>query len=396
MPSARRSRRPRPRPAPPRPEPRPRAGVLRGRAEEFAAALPEVLGFRPVESLVVLCFGGGGRRPKELVFTVRLDLVDVEHDEDLVAAVRDQVRRIQPLPRRAMFFVVTEDADDQVEAVAADPWRVVPHRPDADVRPLLPDLPRRALVHTFVEAFDGLGIGTHDALLVRGGRWWSYPDVDPLTGAAAGQPLDVEGSRLTGVAALNGQVVETDRAAAAARAWPTAPPTIAVLGACQRAEDALVTRLGDGDLDGVVADYRTVVDDALRAHEPGSRVALTPDALAAVAAGLLLVPVRDHALAMTAAPVHDDRGEAAAAAAEILWTELVTRLPDDLAGVPALLMGTAAWLRGSGVLAVSALERSLVCEPTPMAEMLLDAVRANTPPAVLRAVLTAPGDGGAG
>lgn len=392
MPPARRSRRARPVPSARQSTP---TGVLRGRSEEFAAVLPEIIGFPPTESVVVLCFGGGARRPKELVFTVRVDLPEVRHDLDVVAEVLRHVDRIQPPPQRVMFFVVTDGPDDQVEGIAADPWAVVPHRTDADVRPTVPDLPRRPLVHAFVEGFAEKGVATQDAVLVRGGRWWSYPDVDPRTGAGPGTELDPTGSRLSGIAALTGRVVRPDRAAEAARAWPTAPPTIAQLGACQRAERELFARLDDEDPAVVVADVQAEVEAALRAHEPGSRVALTPDALARVAVGLLLVPVRDHALALSC-PDPGDAGELASAAAENLWTELVTRVPDDLGAVPALLLGCTAWLRGSGVLAVAALERSLACEHTPMAEMLLQAVLANIPPDVLRAIMRAPEDVGAG
>ncbi len=52
--------------------------------------------------------------------------------------------------------------------------------------------------------------------------------------------------------------------------------------------------------------------------------------------------------------------------------------------------------RGSGVLAVAALERSLACGAHAMAEMLLQAVLANIPPDVLRAIMRAPEDVGAG
>ena len=370
-------------------------GVLRGRSEEFAAVLPEIIGFPPTESVVVLCFGGGGRRPKELVFTVRLDLTDAEHDHDVVAAALQHVRRIQPPPQRVMVFLVTEGPDDEVVGIAADPWQVARDRPQAADRPTVPDLPRRALVHAFVEGFEDMGVATHDAVLVRGGRWWSYPDVDPRTGTGPGTELDPTGSRLSGVAALTGRVVQPDRAAEAARAWPTAPPTIAQLGACQRAERELVARLEQEEPEVVVADAQAAVEAALAAHEPGSRVALTRDALARVGVGLLLVPVRDHALALSTTG-EDDAGEIAAAAAENLWTELATRLPDDLASVPALLLGYTAWLRGSGVLAVSALQRSLQCEHSSMGEMLLQAVRANTPPDVLRAIMRDPEDVGAG
>lgn len=389
------SNRRRPRPSPRRTAGPPRLGVLRGRPEEFAASLPEVLGFPPTESLVLLCFGGGGRGPKQLVFTLRVDLAEPAHDQLVAEQAIAHIRQIQPPPNRAMLFVVTEDPDDEVDLVQPDPFRVTLPRPGAAEHPTVPDLPRRGLVHAFVEQLAELRVATQDAVLVRAGRWWSYPDVDLVTGAGPGQALDVDGSRLFGIAALSGRTVDADRAATEARAWPTAPPTIAVLGACQRAEAELVRRAGEVDGPALHEGYWTDVEAALRAHAPGSRAALPADELARVGTGLLLVPVRDQALTLCATPTDDDAGDDLVAAAESLWTELVTRLPDDLGAVPALLLGYVAWLRGSGVLAVSALQRSLACEPTSMAEMLLTAVQGNTPPDVLRSVMVGPEDVGA-
>jgi hypothetical protein len=376
----------RPRRPPARPRRREPESVLRAGPAEFAAALPELLGFPPVESLVLLFLGGGDRPDRRMSLTLRLDLLPAEHDAEVA---RQVVARAEALrPWGALVFVVSEDPDDQVVLVRPDPWRGTPPRTDVLDRPTVPDLPRRSLVHAVIEELSTLGAQTVDAVLVRDGRWWSYPDVVPATGAGLGTPLDPDTSRLTGIAALRGEVVDPDRDAVVARAWPTRPTSAELAHVCRRADAALDVRIARGaSLEELVDEGWSAVRRAVAACAPGSRAQLGDDELARVGVALTLVPVRDRALALTAGDDDD-----LLAAAESLWADLNARLPDELAAVPALLLGLSAWLRGAGVLAVAALERSLVCEPTSMAELVLQAVVANTEPQVLRAVLTDPED----
>lgn len=378
------SRRPR-RPLAPRPARRREpSSVLRAGPAEFAASLPELLGFPPVESLVLVFLGGVGRPDRRLSLHLRLDLLPAEHDREVARQVVAHLRRLRPAG--ALLFVVTEDPDEQVTAVRPHPARPALPRADLDSRPTVPDLPRRALVHAVVEELDGLGTTTVDAVLVRAGRWWSYPDVAPSTGAGEGTPLDPAGSRLTGVAAMHGDVVDTDRAAVVARAWPTAPVSAELELACVRVDAEWDVRLRrGGDVGELVEEGWAAVRAAVDAYVPGSRTTPTVEDLARVGVALCLVPVRDRALALAAGDDDDLR-----AATEALGADLNARLPDDLAAVPALLLGLTAWQRGAGVLAVAAVERSLWCERTSMGELLLQAMRANTEPAVLRAAMAGP------
>lgn len=363
--------------------------VLRGRAEEFAAALPELLGYPPVESLVLVYLGGDGRRPRQRSLTLRLDLLPVEHDREVARAVGAPLQAFGEPPWGALVFVVTEDADDAVARIQADPWRITLPRPDAVHRPTVPDLPRRALAHAVAEELAAWGVQTVDAVLVRAGRWWSYPDVDRLTGAGLGEPLDPAGSRLAGIAAMTGTVVGADREAVVARAWPTTPATGEMRAACHRADDE-VGGLADGDPALIVETLWSVVRDGVAAYAPGSRSGLPDAELARVGTALQLVPVRDRALALASGEDDD-----LLAAAEALWADLNARLPTDLAAVPALLLGYAAWLRGDGVFAVAAVERALTCDPgLSMARLLLQALRGAVAPAVLRAMMLDPEDGG--
>ena len=376
----------RPRRPPARPRRREPESVLRAGPAEFAAALPELLGFPPVESLVLLFLGGGGRPDRRMSLTLRLDLLAAEHDAEVA---RQVVSRAQTLrPWGALVFVVTEDPDDQVVLVQPDPWRDTPSRTDVLDRPTVPDLPRRPLVHAVIEELSALGAQTVDAVLVRDDRWWSYPDVVPATGAGPGTPLDQDGSRLSGIAALSGEVVDRDRDAVVARAWPTRPTSAEVAHLCRRADAVLDVRIARGaSLEELVDEGWDAVRRAVSACVPGSRTSLTDEELTQVGVALTLVPVRDLALELTAGDDDD-----LLAAAEALWADLNARLPDELAAVPALLLGVSAWLRGAGVLAVAALERSLHCAPMSMTELVLQAVVGNTEPATLRAVLTGPED----
>ncbi|MEI4272663.1 DUF4192 domain-containing protein [Klenkia sp. LSe6-5] len=373
---------------PPAPRPRRREpeSVLRGRAEEFAAALPELLGFPPVESLVLLFLGGDGRPDRRMSLTLRLDLPPAEHDREVAHQVVARAAALRPAG--ALLFVVTEDPDVQVDVVAPDPWRDTPPRVDSAERPTVPDLPRRPLVHAVIEELSAHGTQTVDAVLVRDGRWWSYPDVAPATGAGAGTALDPAASRLTGIAALLGEVVDPDRDAVVARAWPTRPTSAELTLLCRRADAQLDVRIARGaTLDELTDEGWAVVSEAVGAHIPGARTPMTDADLARVGVALTLVTVRDRALSLCAGDDDD-----LLAAAEALWTELNDRLPEELAPVPAMLLGLSAWLRGAGVLAVAALERSRHCGHDAMAELLLQAVAANTEPAVLRALLADPED----
>ncbi|MCO7219308.1 DUF4192 domain-containing protein [Klenkia sp. PcliD-1-E] len=384
-----RPRRPR-RPAAPRPaRRRAPASVLRAGPAEFAAALPELLGFPPVESLVVVCLGGVGRPDRRVSLHVRLDLLAAEHDREVARRVVAHLRRLRPAG--ALLFVVTENPDDQVSSIRPDHRQPARPRADATARPTVPDLPRRGLVQQLVEELAALGTATVDALLVRGGRWWSYPDVEPATGAGPGTPLDVAGSRLTGVAALHGDVVDADRDAVVARAWPTAPVSAELELACVRVDAQWDVRLRrGGDVSELVEEGWAAVRAAVDAYAPGSRTTPAVEDLALVGVALALVPVRDRALALAAGEDDDLR-----AAVEAMGADLNARLPGELAAVPALLLGVTAWQRGAGVLAVAAVERSLWCEPTSMGELLLQAMRANAEPAVLRAAMADPEHAGA-
>lgn len=374
-----------PSPAAPRPvRRREPTSVLRAGPAEFAASLPELLGFPPVESLVLVFLGGVGRPDRRLSLHLRLDLLPAEHDREVARRVVAHLQRLRPAG--ALLFVVTEDPDDEVPTIRPDHRQ--PERPRADAagRPTVPDLPRRALVHELVAELEVAGTATVDALLVRGGRWWSYPDVVPATGAGPGSPLDVAGSRLAGVAALHGDVVDADRDAVVARAWPTAPVSAELELACVRVDAEWDVRLRrGGDVGELVEEGWTAVRAAVDAYVPGSRTTPTVEDLARVAVALTLVPVRDRALTLASGEDDDLR-----AAVEAMGADLNARLPGELAAVPALLLGFTAWQRGAGVLAVAAVERSLWCEPTSMGELLLQAMRANTEPAVLRAAMTGP------
>ncbi|MGI9005751.1 MAG: DUF4192 domain-containing protein, partial [Streptosporangiaceae bacterium] len=72
-----------------------------------------------------------------------------------------------------------------------------------------------------------------------------------------------------------------------------------------------------------------------------------------------------------------------------LWTDLVWRLPADLAAPPAALLAFTAWQAGDGALASIAIERALAADPEySMALLIADALHAGLPPSAARLPMT--------
>lgn len=339
--------------------------VLAGSAD-IAAALPQLIGFPPHESVVLVALGGlTGNR---IGLTVRGDLPDPAARAAVVRAL--------------VGCVATDDPAGVVVAVVSEA---------ADVPEVLPGgaasagLPHRGVVHDAVVALADRGIPVRDVLLVRGGRWWSYDCPRPCCAPGAGTPLPGGTSALAAASAAAGQVVARDRAALEARIAPLEGPARA-------ATDAAVRRLRESRAAGRPPDPDTearrswqAVLRALRHCRPPGSHRLPDRETAAVLWALTDVRVRDRALTLA---LGKD-----AAAAEQLWTECTRRAPSPLDAAPATLLAVSAWLRGDGATASIALARALDSDPGySLAELLADALARCLPPAELRALLVAASD----
>ena len=325
---------------------------------EVAAALPHLIGFRPRESLVAVSLrGASGLR---LGLTARVDLPPPGHR----ALVVDGVLRslLTDRPDAALLVVVSEDGDRA--GASGDP-----------------DLPHRDLVHDAVLAFDASRIPVREVLLVRRGRWWSYDCPQECCAPSAGTPLPGGTSPLAAASAVTGQVVEADRATLVRRLAPVR--FLAAEGmarACEEIGDDLARRTAQLGWDVVADEAWAAVLAALEASGPGSVQRLSDRQAARLAWGLRDIDVRDRALGLSLGR--------SAAAAEVMWTELVRRAPAPLDAAPATLLAVTGWVRGDGALANVALERALASEPGyTLAVLLRSALDACMRPAEVRELI---------
>jgi hypothetical protein len=337
--------------------PRPRPIEVRiGDPGEVAAALPQLLGFRPRESVVLVSLtGSGGRR---VGLCVRADIPPAEHAASVAAVLTRSVRTDRP--RKVLVAVVSE---------APGPSADLPHRP---------------LVGELVRALASAAVAVPEVLLVRGGRWWSYDCPQPCCAPSAGTPLPAGVTELEAAAVAAGTVVEDDRDALAARiAGPTGRAGEAMAAVCARVAAECTEEVLDTGWDPVAARSWTAVSAALRRCRPGAAGGrLTDQEVARIVWGLRDGDVRDRALELALG--------VDAAAAEQLWTECTRRAPVPLDAAPATLLAVSAWLRGDGAMANVALGRALDAEPGyGLALLLSQALAACVPPAELRELLHA-------
>jgi hypothetical protein len=326
---------------------------------DIAAALPQLIGFVPRESLVAVSLRGApGLR---LGLTARVDLPALEHGRQIVGGVVRSL--LTDRPDAVLLVVVSEDDDETGPAGAA------------------PELPHRALLHEAVLAFEGVRVAVREALLVRRGRWWSYDCARPCCAPGAGTPLPDGTSPLAAATALTGQVVEADRAALVRRLAPVGFLAAAGMArACDEVGDEIARRTAQLGWDVVMEEAWTAVLAAVDAAGPGSVQGLEDRQVARLAWGLRDVDLRDRAL-----PLALGRS---AAAAEWVWTELTRRAPAPLDAAPATLLAVTAWVRGDGALANVALERALASEPSyTFAVLLRSALDACLPPAQIRRLI---------
>ena len=324
-----------------------RAVVRMTTAAQVVAAIPHQLGFTPTESLVVLCC----HEPRgQIGLSMRVDLPDEQVEPVLVDSMVDRVRHERAT--RVVLALYTEQDGP---------------------------LPRQNLIDDLRLQLEDLVIT--EALLVRGGRFWSYVCSEPECCPAVGRSVaEAVGSApvllLAAENVLAGRSVLPTRAALAASvAGPVLLAAQAARQRCERALDTAESELsGTGSLRPAVDDWRAAVD---RWRDPptdlGDREA------ARLAMALHSKAVRDE----VATWVADDRETLLA-----LVAELCRRTPAPYDAPVATLLGWLTYACGGGALVVIALERALATDPDyAMARMLLDLSNAQVPSAVVRRLL---------
>ncbi len=274
--------------------------------EDLLAMVPIVIGFAPVDSVVMLTFGA------EHTFHARVDLPpDPDAVGEVVAALLEPARRNRV--RRVVFVLYSEES-----APARRVWR--------GLRTGCRDA----------------GIHVLEALRADGRRWY------PLLGGdrrvrEIGVPYDISAHPFAAQAVVDGRVTHGSRAQLAAllHTDPTRAAAVAELVAAVPTPAAL---RAEG----------TWVDELVRRHAADGTPPGDAD-LARLLRALTVKPLRDAAwssLTRTDAQRHLD-----------LWLEVLRRTPTPFTPPVATLLGFAAWQAGQGALAWCAVDRCVEVDP---------------------------------
>lgn len=313
-------------------------------AGELVSALPALLGFPPLRSLVLICLEG--RRGSTLGLVARVDLPPAD-DLATVDAVVEQVAQL--CARRATaaaVLVVVEDRSRRGGATGAGQ-------------------PHRALVRALRTGMEEVGtelVGAHHVDRVEpGARWSSYGD--PRGGVLP----DPRCSPVAAAHVVAGRVLRASRAELVDTLAPTPSRSVAAaLAVAQRDRP----RVSPPEL------LRGVLTAVSRVSS-GRFLGLAPVEVAALGAALGVLEVRDACFGLAGAACADD--------AEVLWTALTRALPAPERSEPATLLAHSAYARGQGPLAGVALQVALESNPEHrMARLLNSCLQAGLEPAAVR------------
>jgi hypothetical protein len=318
---------------------------------ELVAALPIHLGYVPSESLVVGCL----HEPRgRLGLTMRFDLPAEEHEQLLAREVARRVRHQGAT--RLLLCVYTEAAGQD-------------------------GLPRRRLFSLVRDQLDDLVMT--EAVVVRGGRFWSYlceraaccpPEGTPVAAGARASAVQL----IAAETAFSGRVVLKDREAVeASLAGPTFLRAQAALQRCEAATLELAELIETEGLVTARAASRRRWDQVVRAfaEAPGS---ITDAAAAQLAVSLVDVLVRDEVAAAPAAEVP---------AVLAVLEELMRRTPAEYDAPVCALFAWMTYCEGGGAALTIALERALASDPgCSLAHVVAEALESQVPPEALRDV----------
>jgi Domain of unknown function (DUF4192) len=304
------------------------------RPADLVAMIPYVVGFTPLDSLVVAALYGERRRFGPCL------RVDLAHDD---ADAEPQARYLAD--------VIASHRFSRVVLVAYSASR---RRAGAVVSPLLGRLAARGTTVT-------------EALRADGRRWWSYLCHDVACCDPGGTAYDADSSVVAAKAVLAGMLRAPDREWLRHQFEPAGVDVVsAVSGECRRlGEPGAGTERAPG-----AADVREQV----------GRWLCEPAAMPTAAIAALLLAVQEDG-------PRDDAWRlitrAAAARHFQLWRHLMCASPSDLMAPAGTLAAFAAWLDGRGVDASHALDRVEATRPGyPMCVLVRRLLEAMVDPAV--------------
>lgn len=299
---------------------------------DLVAAVPYLLGFTPVDSLVVV-----GLQQRRVIFQLRLDIPDVADQGAMAEYVASVVAR-QGVTGALVLGYGSEAMVDPVVGVV------------------------RA-------ALDANDVSVLEMLRVSDGRYWSYVCSDPDCCPGSGTPFDLGSSRVAAEATFVGLAAPGAREDLVARLAPvTGEERIEMARARALAEVRLARLLGSAGAPGsatpLLREGMSAVDRAVETFAADR--SLSADDIAWLSLLLVNVPVRDYAWDLVGQDI---------ASHVKLWTDVVRRASVDLAAAPATLLAFAAWRGGEGATASIALDRAFQADADyNMAHLLRQAI----------------------
>jgi len=324
-----------------------------GELEDAVAAVPYLLGFQPSDSIVGVALTG---RRERMSFTMRLDLVSDEYDDEL--AEMFAARMAHARAKAVMLFVYTRapllDRDEEMA------------------------LPRQPLVEAVADA---LAMPLREAVLVANGRAWSYLCRDSRCCPPEGRLLDPTSPGALGLAAahaLRGRAVMPDRDSVVASVAPLGGITAASMRQAIGRAGTQAEAIGDSSFADLVMQEQlpALVE---RYREPPA--ALSHDEAAALIVALFTVGFRDHVI-----EVFQRDGEPV----RLLLHDLVRFAVPPVDAPACTCLAWAAYSDGDGLIAAAALDRALASDPDyHLATLLATALQSQVHPRELRAAVWA-------
>jgi Domain of unknown function (DUF4192) len=318
------------------------ASVLRVRNPgDLIEAIPYLLGFHPRDSLVIVGLAG-----TRVSITARVDLDDLCEAGMLAGTLRVLAN------------------GESTSAIAA-----IFDEPTADLR--APALPHRNLIDALAVRTGERGVELIDAVLVAGGRWWSYHCADDGCCPPEGRELPGDASPSRAAATYAGLVALADRNELAALLDPDDSAQRAALEPAiaeheNLAAAAVVGGYAQRRLRSVKRAIFAAARDADESLFPGDGGALPDDELCRFAVALSETPIRDAVWLAVDQQRLDGRA---------LWRQIARRVPPPYDAAPLFLFGWASWRDGNGAAAGIAAERAVASDPEyTAAELLLGAL----------------------
>ncbi|OLR95216.1 DUF4192 domain-containing protein [Actinokineospora bangkokensis] len=309
---------------------------------DLVAAIPNLLGFHPVDSVVLITVDQG-EDEASVGSVVRANLPGPPHERDLADHL----------------------VDIAVESGATAALVVLLH-PE--------ELSHAGFVRTLADGLHAAGVTVPHVLwstaTAAGAPWRCYSDC-----GCSGAVRDPCSSPLAAAMAVSGAVTYPDRQS---MVDTLAPDPEDVLSRRARMVVA-VGALAPPDaavLDATLARFA----EAATADPPGPEPELGDRLLATIAHALTDPDIRGHCLGLALGD--------GARVAERLWTRLTRALPAPHRAAPASFLAVHAYLRGDGALARMALDRARAADPgQQLPEILLACLDRALPPDKLRELL---------